>query len=104
MSSVSLADVVLAARVLARCSPQERDRQCDILLDRAEQAACFVDVAGRAHPYGGDGSLSAVALRKSKTSMPALLTPDFRACLSMVLTKLANREKNAEIQSTCLSH
>lgn len=88
MRPVMMGDVIAAARVL--CAARVGDRAA--LMRRLLRAASLADRhrrrTGRAHPAFGNGSLMAVARRRSSPAEPPLHDPAYLDCLCIVLAAL----------------
>ena len=91
LCGASLADVFLLARYVMSFDQRERRARCVELFDCSEEAAFYVALTGRAHALYGDGSLSALALRKPLASMPATLSVEMLSALQLVIEQLRAR-------------
>lgn len=88
---LTLGDVTLAARYLARFKRKDWAAKCALLFEQADQAAAYRALTGRVHALLGDGSLGALALRHGVAPMPARLSCDMRDALGFVLVQQAKR-------------
>jgi hypothetical protein len=91
MRPILLADLDLAARVLLALPPRQRAATMDALLDRAARADAHRRATGLLLPGEGDGSLLSVALGQPRVD-PAPVGRDYRACLGIVLDRIALQE------------
>ena len=90
-SNVSLADVLLATRHLMTAPKTEQPLRCSQLFECAEEAASLLTLTGRVHGLYGDGSLSALSLRRPLAPMPARLNGEVLDTLELVLSHVRTR-------------
>ncbi|WP_449240103.1 DUF7742 family protein [Candidatus Rhodobacter oscarellae] len=88
-------DIVAAARVLYDAPQAARPLILDRLLSQAERADIYRRSEGAIHPFWGDGSLMAVALRKRPPPEPPLEDTEYCACLAQVFDALVNRVRKS---------
>lgn len=97
-STVTLGDVVLAARYLMQFARVDQIEKCEVLFEQTQDAQRYLWVAGRVHALLGDGSLGSLALRKGVAAMPASLDQGALDALNVVITRLSKKpEPNASL-------
>jgi hypothetical protein len=88
-------DLDLAARVLLVLPSERRAAEMDGMIAAACLAERYRRLTGRLLPGQGDGSLLSVALGRRRAD-PEVVGADYRACLAVVLDRLAALDPAAE--------
>jgi hypothetical protein len=88
MRPLHLADVEIAARVLALVDPDDRVRVMQNMITKAEMADAYRQLHGRPHPQFGTGTLMSSATRWAAAPRPAALDPDALHALNVVTRTL----------------
>jgi hypothetical protein len=92
-----LGDVVTAALALRAVGEEERLPLLSRLMAEAAAAERHRRETGRNHPFLGDGSLMAAALRHPRVAEPALDDTGYCACLAIVLSRLASKRSPGDL-------
>lgn len=100
MRPVLHGDVTAAARALYLLPEEERGSALARLMDEARWADAYRKRTGRAHPFWGDGSLMAAALRRPVAKEPVLSDADYCRCLIRVFEALVARRAQPRAQET----
>ena len=78
----------MLTRFALRYEPRQRGHKCAALIKRACDAACYVQITGHAHPYYGDGSISALVARVGLANLSANLDRNGIHAFETVLEQL----------------
>lgn len=66
----SVQDLINLSQYCAGFESKERAKKCSLALRCVYDAACFVEITGKAHPFYGDGSISSLLLRQRAIKVP----------------------------------
>jgi hypothetical protein len=89
----TLADLILVVRYLLKFSAEERTIKSQAVFAQANEAATYLKVTGRAHPFYGDGTLSAVVLRHGFSGMPLDMNQDVLEAFHVVLGEFSHQQE-----------
>lgn len=88
MRPLHLADVEIAARVLALVEPDDRAQVMRDMIAKADLADAYRQLYRRPHPQFGTGTLMSCATRWAAAPRPAALGPDALQALNVVTRTL----------------
>ena len=81
-------DLINLAQYCAGFEPKERAKKCRLALRCVYDAACFVEITGKAHPFYGDGSMSSLLLRHRAIKMPDCLDSNVLSAVGIAVQGL----------------
>lgn len=90
MRAVQLADLEIAARVVATLPAHERHNLIKQLCDQADAADRVRNASGKPHPQFGNGTLMSAAFKHPMTARNALCDKDFLTSLAALCAYLAD--------------
>lgn len=86
-------ELVLLARVLTRCRPEDRQGMATAILAEADRAEQHLRLTGSLHPGFGDGSLAGRCIRLSPPAEPLADDREFLECLSIAAQAVLGHSK-----------